>query len=520
MNSRFYNENPTIEFFDVALISGWDEILSGGEKFSIDGPIDLPWDHIIELLNAKGLTDIYDTRAHQPSEEDIHGELTQGLLEGQEFFGRIPSRSFAELISKAISQNICLGPGSGSLEDRLTMYLDRSKRVSEAKAIESGRKLQRLYFYDWPLSDRQRDLVMKKNFQYVDISNFDEPVGIDSRDLSRVITTISRDTFRTVPYFNDALWGGNWAQNVLGMNVDRVRSALGYEFIAPESAVRITNGDAEMEIPVSVLLSIDADGFVGESVAQVFKGEFPIRFDYLDTFNGENLSIHVHPGEDDMREIFGTLLGQEESYYVMVASTDSVIYLGLDGQYRGTDSIVAHPAKVGDLYLIPHGTPHGSGKGNVVLEVSTTPYLYSLRLHDWERLNSTGFPRPLNQDLAISAMKSSDHRGQMSADFVPLPQTVETGEGFLLEKLGSLKNWYYEVLRLNISPGARYTMELKDSFLLTTVVSGEYVQAGSKEYSYAETFVVPARRKSIEFLNSSPTQVSLLIGRMKEGWAR
>jgi hypothetical protein len=63
-------------------------------------------------------------------------------------------------------------------------------------------------------------------------------------------------------------------------------------------------------------------------------------------------------------------------------------------------------------------------------------------------------------------------------------------------------------------------MELKDSFLLTTVVSGDYVQAGAKEYSYAETFIVPARRKSIEFLNSSPTQVSLLVGRMKEGWAR
>ena len=219
-----------------------------------------------------------------------------------------------------------------------------------------------------------------------------------------------------------------------------------------------------------------------------------------------------------MQEIFGALLGQEESYYLMVTSAESVIYLGLEGEYLGTQSVVVHPAQIGQLYLIPHGTPHGSGKGNVVLEVSTTPYLYSLRLHDWERLSSSGIPRPLNEELALSAIESSKHRGQMSDDLLPRPQILESGINFLLEVLGSRQDWYFEVLRLKLSTGASYSMDLKESFFLITIVAGDFIEANGTEYSYAETFIAPAGQQRIDFLNKSDGEVSLIIGKMKDGW--
>ena len=515
---RSYNANPVIQFPDLTLIEGWDEILNGLEKFAIDGPIDLPWDEIQVILETRGFDDLYDVRIHLPDDEEISNILTSGQLSGHDFFGKIPTESRIRGIPKETSQTVCFGPGSGAFHDRVVIYLDRPKRISEAVAISKNKRLQRLYFYDWPISDRQRDSVIKDCHLYVDISNLQNPTGIKSADLGNLMQDISKDTFRTVPYFNNAIWGGNWAQNTLGMNVELLRTALGYEFIAPESAIQISNNRSEMEIPISVLLIFDAEGFVGPEVAKYFKGDFPIRFDYLDTLNGENLSIHVHPGSQQMQEIFGVLLGQEESYYLMVASVESVIYLGLDDKYTGPESVVAHPAEAGQLYLIPHGTPHGSGKGNVVLEVSTTPYMYSLRLHDWERLNSTGFPRPLNEKLALSAMESSNHRGQMSADLLPRPQTLDSGINFLLEILGSRLDWYFEVLRLKLDSGASYSLDLKESFFLVTVVAGDFIEANGKEYSYAETFIAPARQKQINFLNKSDVEVSLIIGRMKDGW--
>ena len=519
MKARPYNANPVIEFPDLELREGWNEILQGSDRFALDGPIDLPWDQIMLSLLEQGFSDIYDFRVHQPSEQEIYESLAVGSLSGHEFFGKIPSSPLINSIPNEASQDVCIGPGSAVLTDRITIFLDRPKRISEAAAIADGVKLQRLYFYDWPISDRQRELVIDSCHLYVDLSDIQRPVGINPKVLATIVEKMSTNTLRTLPYFNDAVWGGSWAKNLFGDNSDLMRTALGYEFIAPESAVKISNNKSQMEIPVSVLLSINPEGFVGGKVAQYFKGDFPIRFDYLDTYMGENLSIHVHPGSDKMQEVFGVLYGQEESYYVMANSTDSVIYLGLDGEYQDSNSILSHPAEIGQLYLIPHGTPHGSGKGNVVVEVSTTPYLYSLRLHDWERVNSTGFPRPLNEKLALSMIDSSNHRGQMSPEFLPTPHALDSGSGYLLELLGSRPDWYFEVLRLTLNSGARYSIDLMDSFLLANVVDGDFIEANGNQYAYAETFMVPARMEQIDFKNISDREVVLLIGRMKNSWS-
>jgi hypothetical protein len=255
---------------------------------------------------------------------------------------------------------------------------------------------------------------------------------------------------------------------------------------------------------------------LGDRVHSTFGTSFPIRFDYLDTMDGGSLSVHCHPQAGYMRNVFGWPYTQHETYYMMAGGPGSKVYLGLradvdvDDFYRQAHDAEHHqqpfdierhvqtfPAVPHRLFLIPAGTPHGSSAGNVVLEVSATPYLYSLRFYDWLRGDAHGQQRPVHVEHAFRNLDTRRSGADVARDLVPVPRVLRAGPGWREELLGSLPEMFFDVRRVVIDGPGSVAGDTAGRFHVLNVVNGggvaiDTLRGDHHTLVYAETLVLPA----------------------------
>jgi mannose-6-phosphate isomerase class I len=342
-------------------------------------------------------------------------------------------------------------------------------------------------------------------------------VSVDGPTLRRTTAALAERPFRTRPTFNTTSWGGHWAQRTLGINPQADNTALGYELIAPESGVLIGEPGALVEIPFQLVVGLHPQQVLGERVYGTFGTSFPIRFDYLDTVDGGNLSVHCHPQPRYMWEMFGWPYTQHETYYTMVGGEGRKIYLGLrddvdieifyqeahDADRHGRpfdieQYVQTFPAEQHQLFVIPAGTPHGSGEGNVILEVSATPYLYSLRFYDWLRHDGENNRRPVHVDHAFRNLATHRTGEKVRTDLVRTPRIIREGDGGWREELlGALPEMFFEVRRVVVDGDQPAHDDTAGRFHILTLVDGagallETVSGHQHNLAYAETIVVPA----------------------------
>ena len=313
---------------DGPVVAGWPDLVKGlgkaldqrgfEAKFVETATWALPWKRVEELTSS------YELRDDPDFDHLASGQLGDLL--------RPPS----DLEVPPGSLLVVYGPGAALAPYDVLWYADLPKRYAEAAVVAgSGLNLgqpagegpgttKRLFFIDWPLLDRQRDEILAHIEFWIDMQDANVPAVIDGSTLRATVDDLAVRPFRTRPTFNTTPWGGHWAQRRLGQNPGSLNTALGYELIAPEAGVLIGAEDGpQVELPFQLVVARHPVELLGESVHSVFGTSFPVRFDYLDTVDGGNLSVHCHPQPDYMRSVFGWPYTQHESYYVMVGARAS-----------------------------------------------------------------------------------------------------------------------------------------------------------------------------------------------------
>jgi mannose-6-phosphate isomerase class I len=534
-NAVTYDPEPRYAVAGGAVELGYEPLAAevrtrGARVVALDGPATVPWRRVVsplaELLGGETL----DVRRSLVPWDEIRRRTAASDLPGDPVFARLADGSLRDLFHRPPGRperdgvTLVFGPGAALVPHDLLWYLDLPKRSSLA-AVQSGTvgnlgqpdgepgSEQRLLFVDWPLLDRHKQELAGRLDRYADVSDPEAPSSLAGEALRESLRELAGGPFRTRPTFLPGAWGGQWLRRELGIEADSPNLAWSYELIAPEAGI-LLGDDAPLEVGFELLLAEQGERILGAETAQRFGGSFPIRFDYLDTLEGGHLSIQCHPSEHYMQETFGWPYTQHESYYVMVTTPGAGIFLGLRddadlSEFRAEAEaaecsgaeldprryLLEHPAEQHRLYLIPAGTPHASGAGNVVLEISATPYLYTLRFYDWLRRDLNGELRPVHVHHAFANVDPARRGGAVRRDLIPEPRPVRAGNGWAELELGDLPELFYVVRRLDFDE--RVADDTAGRFHVLNLAAGEEVEietasGRTHRLAYAETIVIPA----------------------------
>lgn len=549
-----YDKNPGIQIEDITLWSGWnliiEEISSGLSKIRGSKRILVLecyiGTHEKEIYNAllKLKPRIIISSSNVLKEERDIYKLTQANITDDRIFGFMSKLQIEDFIDKGKLYTIrdqidsmksglviIFGTGASLIypESDILVYNDMARweiqkrmKLNQVHGIgiddsksEFSYQYKRGYFLDWRICDRLKQSIYSKMDYVLDTNISDYPKMISARDFQIALSQIVNQPFRVVPYFDPGPWGGQWMKEVCDLDKEKENFAWCFDCVPEENSLKIIVGDEEFETPCINLVFTHATQLLGIKVEERFGKEFPIRFDFLDTMDGGNLSFQVHPTNAYIKEQFGMNYTQDESYYLLDTKEDATVYLGLkdgidsdkmiqklhDGNkgnsdFHAEEFVNIWPAKKHDHFLIPAGTVHCSGKNSMVLEISSTPYIFTFKMWDWNRLGMDGKPRPINIDHAEKVINWNTTKDVTENELINQIHPIDEGDGWREEKTGlhgsefieTRRHWFYKPVLHHTEGSVNVINLVEGREAIVTSPKGIF-----KPFvvHYAETFIIP-----------------------------
>ncbi|PWE00607.1 class I mannose-6-phosphate isomerase [Marinilabilia rubra] len=550
-----FDKTPSVEVkgYEDELITGWENICKqiaeradGKEKFVIavdtylnvhDEEIisalkeDLPYDFFYLAKEAMKSEEEIDKMTYPDvTDDDIFGYMTR--LNLVDFFEESKLQALTSKVDSNEGVTLVYGPGATLVASNydLLVYADmprwegqlRFKRdeVSNLgvsnKILKGSLQYKRAYFVDWRVCDRHKKNLFDRMDFVLDTVIPNQPKMISGKAMLEGLKEAGQRPFRVVPFFDPGPWGGQWMKEICDLDKSRENFAWCFDCVPEENSLNLKFGNQLFEIPSINLVFRHPHELLGEPVHARFGDEFPIRFDFLDTMQGGNLSLQVHPLTEYIQEQFGMHYTQDESYYLLDASEDAVVYLGLKegvdpeamiselqhaqdtgNKFDADKHVGIWPVEKHDHVLIPAGTVHCSGANSMVLEISATPYIFTFKLYDWGRMGLDGKPRPINIEHGKNVIQWNRAESWSKANLIGQVERLAEGDGWVEERTGlhnrefieTRRHWFTDSVLHNTNDGVNVLNLVEGHEAIVESPTGAFEPF---VVHYAETFIIPA----------------------------
>ncbi|WP_301187802.1 class I mannose-6-phosphate isomerase [uncultured Dubosiella sp.] len=555
-----------IKGYDDAVVHGWDAIVegldqNGGSTLVFDaypGVFDEEVKKELKRIPHDVWIDALDMfKDGETIKEQLKYNITDDRIFGRMYYGEIDNfivpekleelRDAAQESAAQGKRVLVYGYGAGLIASGTLVYLDMARweitlryRNGMPNFLDTNydedalRKIKRGFFIEWRVADKHKRSLFDSIDYFLDTNNMEDVKLVKGDAVRAGLEQMAHRPFRLVPYFDPGVWGGQWMKEVCNLDPDKENYAWSFDGVPEENSIYLDFGNGHIELPAMDLVLYEPKPLLGPSVYSRFGAEFPIRFDFLDTIGGQNLSLQVHPLTEYIHRTFGMAYTQDESYYILDAKEGASVYLGLKeginkdqmiedlyaanrGEilFDAEKYINRFPAKKHDHFLIPAGTCHCSGSDAMVLEISATPYCFTFKMWDWARVGLDGLPRPVHIDHGKKNIQWDRTTKWVEKNLVNAIHTVKEDDHVKEEHTGLHELEFIETRRLWIKDEA--VVDNEDNVNMLNLIEGQkaYIESldGSFEpfeVHYAETFIVPASVKGYRIVNPTGDTIGVL----------
>lgn len=541
------------------------QIKEGNKIFVFDLYPGVDKENLISLLKGINHKLLIETDTYKLSEDELHKVFDKNITEDRVFGFMVSSRlencfnkvKIAEVKSKIeVSKNEVIfiaGIGASLFAKADVHYYFDITRWEIQLRFRSGManwmfenteapiltKYKIGFFVEWRLADTHKEENFDAIDYWVDANVSEELKVIDKKSFHRAFCKISKEPFRMEPYFDKSVWGGQWMKNRFGLDKNAENFGWAFDGVPEENSVRFTFGENSVVFPTMNLVKRFPRELLGDKVYKMFGAEFPIRFDLLDTFEGGNLSLQVHPTREYIKSAFGMDYTQDESYYILDATETSCVYIGLkegidreamiselEAANRGeilfdTEKYVNKiPVKKHDHILIPAGTIHCSGKDTLVLEISATPYIFTFKLWDWGNIGLDGLPRPVHINHGKKNIQWNRDTHWVLDNLIHQEEVLQNDGSCMIERTGLHEYEFIETKRYTFHE--KVEISLKDSVAVLNLIEGKeaWIKSSddswtSKKIHYGETFIVPAGAENFIIESCEENEIRVIVATIR-----